>query len=519
MSSKGTTVMTYRLTLGVGRRARARHGCVDGWPARLRCLTVALVMGMTMAGAAVASEEAVAGEEVEKGGVWYDWFWPLGERVHVEALKDEYVPFKTGDEIPNRPPLLLELGDPFLDTGKLDDGFEVPLLGAVWQPRLWSYLIGRTTLQTFDNGAPGRLRDTEWASRIDLFANLQLTGTEKILLGLRPVDQNRFERFSRYTFDGAEEGFKNAINLDIETLFFEGDLGSLIPNLDKAGMRPIDFGFTVGRQPINFQEGILINDTVDAVGIVRNNIPFPGTSNLRISGMWSWNRLNRNDRRDADPMMFGLFAAADTPVSTFNLDTIYVHDDQDGDGFYLGVSAIQRIRALGGLSTAFRINTSFALEDEIPGNVIGNGVLITAEFSKTVEGSDDIVYLNPFFGIGNFTQAGREPILGGPLANTGILFASPNLSTYTAEINPFTNDVVGFATGYQAFWDDHRRNLILEIGGRHDFEGDDSNTLGVGFQMQQAFGRHFQLQFEAFYAYNDEQDDGSGGRVELLVVY
>ncbi len=235
--------------------------------------------------------------------------------------------------------------------------------------------------------------------------------------------------------------------------------------------------------------------------------------------MWSWNRLNRNDRRDADPMMFGLFTAADTPVSTFNLDTIYVHDDQDGDGFYLGVSAIQRIRALGGLSTAFRINTSFALEDEIPGNVIGTGALITAEFSKIVKGSDDIIYLNPFFGIGNFTQAGREPILGGPLANTGILFASPNLSTYTAEINPFTNDVVGFATGYQAFWDDHRRNLILEIGGRHDFEGDDSNTLGVGFQMQQAFGRHFQLQFEAFYAYNDEQDDGSGGRVELLVVY
>ena len=225
-----------------------------------------------------------------------DSLFPLGDKVTVQKLKDEYVPFKGLGEIPGRPPLLLELGDPFLGTGKLDAGFEVPILGAVWQPRLWSYLINRTAVQSFDNGAPGRERDTEIANRMDWFFNLQLTGTEKILLGLRPFDQNQPGRFSRYTFDGADEGVKNELNIDIETLFFEGDLGSLIPNLDRAGLTPLDFGFTVGRQPITFQEGIIINDTIDAVGLVRNNIVFPGTSNLRISGMYAWNRLDRNDR-------------------------------------------------------------------------------------------------------------------------------------------------------------------------------------------------------------------------------
>ncbi len=486
---------------------------------------------------------------------WYSWFWPLGDRKGIEVLKDDYVPFQTeigqtnsvadvyqatsasgpqgpkgsradGDikNLPKRPTLLVELGDAFLGTGKLDAGFEIPIIGAVWQPRLWAYVINRTTVQTFQDGASGNPTETEIANRTDLFFNLQLTGTEKILLGLRPTDNNRPDRFSRYTFNGREEGANAEFGLNVETLFFEGDIGSLFPNLDKAGIKPIDYGFTVGRQPLVFQEGILINDTVDAVGLIRNNIPFYGTSNLRISGMWSWNRLDRNDQDlGNDAHMYGLFIAADTHVSTLNFDAIYVDDEGpngDQDGLYLGVSAIQRLASLGGISTAFRVNISYAVDQEVEGNVVGNGVLLTSEISKTVTGSDDIVYFNSFLGIGNFTQAGREAVVGGPLANTGILFASPNLSTYGAEINPFTdNDVIGGAIGYQAFWDNKRRNLILEVAGRHDLSGEGFDSLGFGFQLQQAVGRHIQLQFESFYTFNEGRDDGYGARAEVQVVY
>ena len=69
---------------------------------------------------------------------WYGSLWPLGEHVEVETLKDEVVKFTPVGDIPFRPALFLELGDPFLDTGQLDAGFEVPILGAIWQPRLWS---------------------------------------------------------------------------------------------------------------------------------------------------------------------------------------------------------------------------------------------------------------------------------------------------------------------------------------------------------------------------------------------
>ncbi len=484
---------------------------------------------------------------------WYSWFWPLGERKKVKTLADEYIPFVTEKDqvnsveevlhgkpekpgnsdgpsgepentvklLPPRPSLLVELGDGFLDTGNLDSGFEVPVIGAVWQPRFWAYAINRTTYQSFKDGRSGNQRETEIANRLDLFANLQLTGTEKILLGLRPTDQNRPNRFTRYTFSGQDEGFNNELNIDVETFFFEGDFGSLFPVLDEAGILPIDFGFTVGRQPLVFQEGILINDTIDAVGIIRNNIPFPGTSNLRVSAMWGWNRLDRNDIGEpSDEHMYGVFIAADTHWSTYNLDMIYVDDENNRDGFYIGASAIQRVPSWGGISTAFRVNASFALDEEVAGNVVGDGVLLTSELSKTVDGSDDIVYFNSFLGLGNFTQAGREAIVGGPLANTGILFASPNLSLYGAEINPFTgDDVIGGALGYQAFWDNNRRNLILEVAGRHDLGGQGFDSLGLGFQLQQAVGQHVQLQLEGFYTFNEGREDGSGARAEVLVVY
>ena len=64
----------------------------------------------------------------------------------------------------------------------------------MWQPRLWSYFIFRTALQSFDNGGAATEPEFEWANRLDLYVNLQLTGTEKIFLGLRPLDNNRPSR-------------------------------------------------------------------------------------------------------------------------------------------------------------------------------------------------------------------------------------------------------------------------------------------------------------------------------------
>ncbi len=474
----------------------------------VRLAATAIVVGAL--GVPVTASPSLAADS------FWDSIYPLGERNPPPLYPKEAVPYKTKDDIPPRPRLAVEAGDGFLDTGKLDAGFET-FWGAVWQPRLWGYLINRTAFQHFENSTRS---NTEIANRLDVFVNLQLTGTEKILLNLRPTDSNRSTRFTRYSFndDQGGEGFVGEYAPVLEALFFEGDVGSLLPKLDPAGITPLDFGFTIGRQAVTFQEGMLLNDTIDMFGLVRNNLYGPGISSLRISGFYGWHGNDRGGSEEDRTNMWALLTSADLPISTVSIDAIYVDDrDERTDAFYLGLSSIQRI---GLFNTAFRLNSSFPLQDD-QGARVNNGYLASAEISWTPHNSDDIVYINPFIGIDNFTQAGREPIVGGPLGALGILFASPNLSNYGAEINPFTDDVAGFAMGYQAFWDNHRRNLVLEIAARKDISGDADkvDSIGIGFQLQQAIKQYFQVQLEGFYTVVENQKDSTGVRLEFQVVY
>ena len=210
-------------------------------------LFVALI-GLTIASVAlVAGPAALAQGEAEDDddGGFFSWIYPLGDTVDNSRLSDEPTKFFTQGDIPERPALLLELGDAFLGEGNLSSGFELPT-GAVWQPSLWVFGTLRSALQTIDTGDADRI--TEWANRFDFFANLQLTGTEKIVLGIRPLDKNRPGQFSGYTFEpDDDDGFDNELNANIRTFFAEGDFGSLFPDLDPVGTSILDFGFTVGR--------------------------------------------------------------------------------------------------------------------------------------------------------------------------------------------------------------------------------------------------------------------------------
>ncbi len=438
------------------------------------------------------------------------WLYPLGETREVSRFSEEHIQLLSPSDTSNRPPLIYEGGDLFLGTGNLYEGFKTPW-GAVWQPQLWVFGTLRTAVYTFDDGVASP--SAEWGTRLDLFANLQLTGTEKLVIGIRPLDRNRPDRFTRVTFNNNRGGGEEEFNADIRTLFFEGDFGSLFPGLDRAGVKKLDYGFTVGRQSLQYQEGILINDEVDIVGLVRNNIRLPGISNLRTSLVYGWNEIGRSNAINNNAAkLIGFFNSIDTQISTINLDAVYIPDEEkNGDGYYLGVSAIQRI---GHFNTAFRINASIA--EEGSNAKVGDGVLLSSELSFTPHKSDDIVYLNTFVSSGNFTQAGREPVVGGPLGALGVLFAGPSLGNFGSELSSFTDDVVGFALGYEAFWNNHSRSLILEVAGRKDIGGGGFDDMAVGFEFRQKLLQRLQLQVDAHRSFQEFRDDGYGFRTELL---
>jgi hypothetical protein len=74
--------------------------------------------------------------------------------------------------------------------------------------------------------------------------------------------------------------------------------------------------------------------------------------------------------------------------------------------------------------------------------------------------------------------------------------------------------------GYQAFWDNHNRNMILEFANKIDYDGRSFDSYALGFQVQQKVGQYVQLTFESFFVVNtDGRDDSAGARFEVLVVY
>ena len=437
--------------------------------------------------------------------------FPLGHVEEVPAFSEEHIQLIAPSDTGTRPPLIYEGGDLFLGTGKLYEGFKTPW-GAVWQPQLWVFGTMRTSLHTFENNSSNSTA-SEWANRLDLFANIQLTGTEKFVFGIRPLDKNKPSQFSRVAFNDNRGSGRSEFNLDVRTMFFEGDLGSLFPGLDPKGVTWADYGFSVGRQLLQFQEGIMLNDTVDAIGITRNNIHLPGIPSLRSTFVWGWNELGRSDgQRDDKANMIGFFNSADMHSTSWNLDLVYVTDeDEVGDSFNLGFSAIQRI---GFYSTAFRVNSSFAEESD--NAETGTGTLFSAEVSFTPKKSNDIVYLNTFLAAGNYTQVGREPVVGGPLGALGILFASPSLGNFGSELISFTNDVAGFATGYQAFWNNTRTSLTLETAGRIDTSNEGFDDFAFGFEFRQRLAQRIQLQVDSHYTIQETRGDGVGLRTELL---
>lgn len=440
---------------------------------------------------------------------------------HHSRITDEVLPLQL-DGFPERPKPLLELGDPLLNTGKLSHGFRLPT-GAVWRPSFIVWGTFRTALQTFEIEED---RVSEWANRFDLFGNLYLTSTERIVIGIRPLDDRG--QFTGYTFKAPENvieggsGFEEEFNRTIRTLFFEGDFGELFPFLDKRDKRGLDFGLSVGRQPIRYQGGMLIDDNIDAMGISKINLKPRGAVNYRSTFLWGWNEINRSNlpSDDNSASLFGWFNEIDWRASTVALDLIFINaNGLTGDGIYTGVSAIQRI---GRFNTTLRVLGSLPIGEETIHN--SAGALIFTEISWTPYGNHNLVYANGFWGIGDFRSASRDPTAGGPLGPTGILYSAVGLGRYPAALSNSSDNSLGGAIGYQLFSHNTRKQLILELGSRYTSADIGQTAIGVGARGQVAFGRRGIVRLDTYAVYSDRQPTGEtieanfdyGARLELL---
>jgi hypothetical protein len=430
------------------------------------------------------------------------------------------------DAFPDRPAPLIEFGDHFLGTGNLQKGITLPT-GEVISPNFWVFGTLRSAVQTFDTGSGHNSRTTEWANRLDLYGNLQFTPTERLLAGWRPVDYragNGQDTFSGFKFEPlSSKGFVQGYAATPTTLFFEGEFGEMFPRLSEHDRLNLDYGFAVGRQPLTLQDGLLANSfEVDMVSVTRNSMLIPGGSTLRLSGLVAVNQIERPDYftptvanvRNHGAVLGGLDAAADFPVNTMEGDLLYETSAGHGDAVYAGLGSIQRF---GKLNSTLRAVTSVALDGY--NSKVATGALLLSQLSYTLPASDDLVYLDAYWGIDRFSSAVRDPTAGGPLGNVGILTAAVGLGSYGAPLSNQADHSAGGAIGYQMFLDArHRRQLILELGGRSPTQTPSFTRQqaaeGIGARLQQAFGRRFVLIIDAFAVSRDESGTAFGSRVE-----
>lgn len=472
-----------------------------------RALVVLLVMGAGLCGAPASA--------------WAQTEQEHGDSEGQSRFSDEPIPLA---DVPQRPEPILELGEPFLGTGTLSQGFQLPT-GAVWQPQFLAFGTWRTALQ---GATQGGADFAEASTRFDLFGNLYLTQTERILVGLRPLDDDG--RFTRYTIHGdpappdSLAGFQHELNAGIRTLFFEGDFGELFPILDPDDSGSWDIYFSVGRQPLRFQDGLLINENaIDMVGLTRANMKLFGLVNMRATGVFGWGDIDRLNRGDKSAHLFGLFTETDTRERTVELDAIFVTaDSARGSGIYAGLGSTRRI---GHYNNTIRVVGSYPVGTETAFN--RKGLLIHNQLGWTPKHSHNWVYVNLYGSIGKFRSAARSPAAGGPLGQTGVLFAAVGLGRYGAALGNRADNTVGGSVGYQLFFDDHRKQLLLEGGGRYTYDkmgalgARDAAALGARYQM--ALGRRFVLEFSGFGSYTvstlpaNVSAVDAGGRFEVTV--
>lgn len=427
--------------------------------------------------------------------------------------------------VPERPPLIVEWNESFLATGFLERGLETPT-GAVWRPALWIFGESRSAVQYTDmNRAIDPV--AEYVSRLDLFAQVNLSGTERVLMQFRPLDEEAGASREFTGYDLRNGDSFDGYNFRFNTLFFEGDFGEIFPMLDPDDSRFLDYGFSVGRMPLIAQQGLLINeDMLDAVTVTRNTLNEGALLNLRATGVYAWGGINRNSATrdgnayDSASRMVALLTESDFAETTINMDIAYVFGNEVGTGDLLafGISGIQRHHLFHNT-----YNTSLHFLASYPTNgrttYADQGELLFAQTSWTPHGTTDLIYVNGFWAIDQFTSPARGPLAGSPLGQTGILYSAPGLGRLGAPIGTRTNDRVGGSLGYQIFYDQSRQQVILEFGGHKETEGNNSGALGAALRWQRAIGQHYIFLLDGYAAKPEGNDIIPGARAELRMKF
>ena len=386
---------------------------------------------------------------------------------------------------PPRP--LLELGREQYTSGSFGEsstllGEKNPLL-----PGLAIYGDWRTAVAYNNNNGKDI---AQFATRLNLDVDFKITGTERVHAFFTPLQSNT--RFTRFEFGGgdANEKFNDEFDFNPQTLFFEGDFGSIYSGFSgkEAGF---DLPFTVGLFPLFLQNGIWANDAIlgGAVSIPAKNSAALGLANFDITFFSAFDNVDnasivgatgKVDNHSAN--LYGATAfidAFDGYIET-GYGLIQGVGRQDDILTHFLTGAYSR-RYANTLSNSTRLFANFGDGEDNDGFAIISENSLISGLPSTL-----LPYANFFVGFG-----APQPLVDGNgagiLKNVGINFETDALTGYP-KLDDTGSNTFGGAIGLEYLFNLDQQ-IVFEVAMVQPFEDD-----GIGAKdAQYGFGVRYQV--------------------------
>jgi len=354
------------------------------------------------------------------------------------------------------------------------------------------------------------------ATRANIDIDYKITATERIHAFFTPLQRNN--QFTRFEFAGGDGNgrFNGEFDLNPQTLFFEGDFGSLYSGFSgrRAGF---DLPFTFGLFPLFLQNGIWANDAIlgGAVSIPAKNSAALGLANFDTTFFAAFDNVDNAGILGADKHNANIYGVT-TFIDAFSgyIEAGYglIQGIKDRAGQLTNfVTAAYSRRYANTLSNTTRVFANFGNGDNDDGfAIISENSLITSLPSTLIP------YANFFVGVGK-----PQPLVDGNgagiLKNVGINFETDALTGYP-KLDDTGSDAWGGAISLQYLFNLDQQ-LVFEAAMVQPFNvhgtGVQNAQYGLGVRYQLALNRAWIFRADATYQIIDGKEDNFGIRTEL----
>jgi hypothetical protein len=497
----------------------------------LRPINLGLLSLLAIAGCGVLPGLAAAAEPEMSPGVERVPFDPKVFRPDPAYTDKPYEPERQieiygGKRNVDEPRPIIELGRPLYREGPLPGGYNLAGRKNLVNPSLQVYGDWRTAIAYNDNGAT---ETGQIATRLNLDVDLALTSTERIHALFRPLDQNG--EFSRYEFFGNDrKQGKGILDGNVDTLFFEGDLGNIFAGLSDR-YQSFDLPFAAGLMPLIFQNGVWADDAISgfAFAIPARHSSLLGISNMDISFFAGFDKVStpaikddRNKFADHNVRVYGaaLFIEANGGYWEAGLGRV------DGEGSFSDLSynsaTVAFTRRYGGwLSNSLRGVWTFGQDRLRNQQQNADGFILLMENSLiTAKPLTLVPYLNLFAGFDRPQSLIRDAGAGGILKNTGILFETDGLTNFP-KLDDTGQNTYGGAIGLQYLFNLDQQ-LVFEAAALRPFEGDlepgrpaRAQQFGAGVRYQVPLTKSVIFRADAILAHREKDANLAGVRSEI----